>query len=128
VGGIFWKGTFLWDNILGGDSNGWGPRVYHAWMGAGVEIWSMEMPFPAFSASKFTPENFEICNSGCFKLNTDICGEIKSRHKIVRNFICVSYVFHNILRNIALFTFIPVKIYCFKGLWIKDKQYLNIFQ
>ena len=31
-----------------------------------------------------------------------------------------------ILRNIALFTFIPVKIYCFKGLWIKDNQYLNI--
>jgi hypothetical protein len=37
-GGIFWKGTFLWDNILEGDSNGWRPRVrpiYHAWMGGG---------------------------------------------------------------------------------------------
>ena len=76
-------------------------------------------------------------NSGCIKLNTDICGEIKSRHETVQlekceilyafqSFRCV-YVFHNILRNIALFTFIPVKIYSFKGLWIKDNQYLNTF-
>jgi hypothetical protein len=32
----------------------------------------------------------------------------------------------DILRNIAWFTFIPEKIFCFKGLWIKDNQYLNI--
>jgi hypothetical protein len=62
-GGIFWKGTFLWDNILEGDSNGWRPRVwpiYYAWMG-GVwslifEIWIPEMSFPAFWASKFAPK------------------------------------------------------------------------
>ena len=64
------------------------------------------------------------CNySGCIKLNTDICGEIKSRHETVQlekceilyafqSFRCV-YVLHNILRNIALFTFIPVKILFF---------------
>jgi hypothetical protein len=58
-GGIFWKGTFLWDNILEGVSNGWRPRVwpiYHAWMGGVFEIWITEMSFPAFWASKFAPK------------------------------------------------------------------------
>jgi hypothetical protein len=64
-GGIFWKGTFLWDNVLEGDSNVWRPRVlpiYHAWMG-GVwgstppeNFWIPEMSFPAFWASKFAPK------------------------------------------------------------------------
>jgi hypothetical protein len=44
VGGIFGKGTFLWDNISEGDSNGWRPRVwpiYHAWK-LGGEIWNLK--------------------------------------------------------------------------------------
>jgi hypothetical protein len=71
-GGIFWKGTFMWDNILERDRQ-WLkamcvadiPRMYRGVWGYTAqkmfEIWNPEMPFPAFWASKFASKCFSNC-------------------------------------------------------------------
>jgi hypothetical protein len=76
-GGIFWKGTFLWDNILEGDSNGWRPRVwpiYYAWMGG---VWGST-----------PPENFWNLNPGnvisCI-LSIQICSKIYANSTCIWN-------------------------------------------
>jgi hypothetical protein len=59
-GGIFWKRTFLWDNILEGDSNGHvcGQYTTHEWGSGGkiLKFESRKCHFLPFWASKFAPK------------------------------------------------------------------------
>jgi hypothetical protein len=75
-GGIFWKGTFLWDNILEVDRNGWRPRVwptYHAWIGG---------------SGAYSPENFWNLKHGnaisCI-LSIQICSKIYAKYTCIWN-------------------------------------------
>ena len=73
-GGIFWKGTFLWDNILEGDRHGWRPNVwptYHAWIrGSG-----------AYSRQNFW--NLKHGNAISYILSIQICSKIYAKAKYI---------------------------------------------
>jgi hypothetical protein len=76
VGGIFWKGTFLWDNILEGDSNGWRPRVLSIY----THEWGVWGSTPQEKFWNLNPGNVISCI-----LSIQICSKIYANYTCIWN-------------------------------------------